>query len=405
MTQKNNKEIRILSLLLLVYLASQSFFNPFGIVSDQLSKALFYGLSAIALLLAYRRIGNLTCPRRPYQCLIFGILVSSIMATIFHDQSYIVSFVAVMPYLLGYLYLYVLEKYKPSEEFVEKTFQVLTLCSLFMYLVNLASFPNMVFGRTKDEYDMSRGFARIGIPMIEIVVTYFLYSINQWLLTRKLKSVFWIVVTAAMIFMSLTRQIIAVSVVLGLLFVMQKAGWLKKIVVLLACVFMIYVVFPQIPMVKTMAELSENQVINNSRDEDIRVTAWKFYTTEFQTNKITPLLGNGVPSFGKSRWGDYVERTTALTVEGGNACFTVDVGWAGFFWYFGGVATLGLLLLIIKGISIPKSKDRLYLSYSLAFIAMTAIASGPILFYSQICSLSLILYMAYASKEDRITHP
>lgn len=405
MTKIRNKERRILSLLILVYLAAHSFFNPFGLVSVQLSKALFYGLSAIAVLLAYRHRGNLSCPKWPYQCLIFGIFIASIMATAYHDQSYKVSFVAIMPYFLGYLYLYVLEKYKPSEEFVEKTFQVLTICSLVMYLVNLASFPNMVFGMTKDEYDMSRGFVRIGMPMIEIVVTYFFYSINQWLLARKRQSVFWIILTAVMIFMSLTRQTIAASAVLGLLFIMQKASWLKKIVVILVCVFMVYVVLPQIPMVKTMMELSEAQAKSNEDDDDIRIQAWRFYTTEFQTNDITPILGNGVPSFGNSRWGDFVDQTTTVKALGGNACFTVDVGWAGFFWYFGGVATLGLLVLILKGIKIPKRVERQYLTYALAFIGLTAAASGPILYYSQVCSLCLILYMAYASKKNSSNHP
>ena len=405
MTKIRNKERRILSLLILVYLAAQGFFNPFGLVSIQLSKALFYGLSAIAVLLAYRHRVNLSFPKRPYQCLIFGIFVASIMATVYHDQSYKVSFVAVMPYLFGYLYLYVLEKYNPSEEFLEKTFQVLTLCSLVMYLVNLATFPNMVFGLTKDEYDMSRGFVRLGMPMIEIVVTYFFYSINQWLLARKRQSVFWIVLTAVMIFMSLTRQVIAVSALLGLLFVMQKASWFKKIVVIIVCVIMVYVVLPQIPMVKSMIALSEAQANSNEDDDDIRIKAWKFYTTEFQTNDITPVLGNGVPSFGNSRWGDYVEQTTTFKSLGGNACLTVDVGWAGFFWYFGGVATFGLLVLILKGIKSPKREDRQYLSYALVFIGLTAAASGPILYNSQVCSLCLILYMAYASKKNGSNHP
>lgn len=405
MIKKRNNEIRILSLLTLVYLAAQSFFNPFDIVSAQLSKALFYGFSAIAVLLAFRQNVKLSCPNRPYQCIIFGIFAASIMATAYHDQSYNVSFVAVLPYLFGYLYLYVLEKFKPSENFIEKIFQVLTLCSLVIYLVNLVSFPNMMFGITKDEYDMSRGFVRIEIPMIEIVVTYFFYSINQWLLSRKRQSMFWIILTSVMIFMSLTRQVIAVSAVLGLLFILQKANWIKKIAVILVGVFIVYVILPKIPMVKTMMELSEAQAKSNKYDEDIRIKAWRFYTTEFQTNDITPILGNGVPSFGNSRWGDYVNQTTAPKVLGGNGCFPVDVGWAGFFWYFGGVATLGLLVLILKGIKTPKRVERQYLSYALAFIGLTAATSGPILFYSQVCSLCLILYMAYASKKNSSYHP
>ena len=402
MKQKKGK--RTLLLAGLVYLSAQGFFNPFGLLSPQLSKALFFAFSIIAILTVFRKKGTCNYPKWSYRCLMIGIFVASIMAMVFHAQSYMVSLVAILPYFLGYSYLYVVGKSKPSVAFIEKAFQVLTVCSLLMYIVNLFSFPNMIFGETKDEYDMSRGFVRIGVPMIEIVVTYFFYSINQWIVTKQRKNIYWILLTAVMIFMSLTRQVIALSAILGMLFIMQKASWFKKISVIAICVFVVYVVLPQIPMVKTMMELSENQAANNRNDEDIRVTAWRFYTTEFQTNQLSPILGNGVPSYGKSRWGNFVEQTTALTVDGGNACFTVDVGWAGFFWYFGGIATLGLLLLLIKGIRTAKYEDKQYLSYSLTFIALTAIASGPILYYSQICSLSLILYMAYASKENRNTH-
>lgn len=396
---------KIVYLLALVYLSAQSFFNPMGVIPASVSKGIFVSLSMLTFLMAYRKKGmNTEYPKGAYRFLIFGILIASIMASAFHSQSYDVSLVAILPYLLGYLFFFILGKYRVDTQLVEKALQLLTICSLGMYLTNLACFPNKIFGDSQEEYDMSRGFARLGVPMIEIVVTYFFYSINQWIIYRKKKDVYWIILTAILIFMSLTRQVIALSAVLGFLFVMQKASWFKKLSVIACCLFVTYFVLPQIPMVKTMIELSEQQSFENKNDEDIRVTAWRFYTSEFQSNELTPFLGNGVPSYGKSKWGNFVEQTTALRVDGGNACFTVDVGWAGFYWYFGGVATLGLILMFWKGIIRKKNIDKQYLSYSLTFIGLTAIASGSILYYSQICSLSLILYMAYASKENRNTH-
>lgn len=398
---KNKK----LYLLVLVYLAAHGFFNPLGIVPDSLSKGIFVVLSLLALFMAFKkRSTKVTYPKMGYRFLMVGIFVSSIMATVFHSQSYSVSLVAVLPYLFGYLYFYVLEKFRIDIDLVEKALRVLTICSLGMYLVNLACFPNMVFGESQDEYDMSRGFVRIGVPMIEIVVACFFFSINQWMIFKKKKNVYWIILTAILIFMSLTRQVIALSAILGFLFVMQKASWFKKLIVIVCCIFVTYFVLPQIPMVKTMIELSEQQSLDNRSDEDIRITAWRFYTTEFQTNGITPYLGNGVPSYGNSKWGNFVEQTTALRNDGGNACFTVDVGWAGFFWYFGGVATFCLILMFWKGIIRKKEINKQYLSYSLAFVAISAVASGPILFYSQICSLSLLFYLAYA-KENSNPHP
>lgn len=403
MLSEKNKYI----LVVLIYLSAQNFFNPFGMVSPQVGKSLFYIFSLIGLYFAFKskvKLNRIKYPRKAYKLLIFSICISVGMGSLFHEQSFMVSLIATLPYLLAYLFFFILMKLQVDKVLIEKTLKILVVCSLVMYLANLAVFPNKMFGESQEEYDMSRGFARLGVPMIEIVVTYFFYLINKWLIFRKKKDVYWIILTAILIFMSLTRQIIALSAVLGFLFVMQKASWFKKLSVIACCLFVTYFVLPQIPMVKTMIELSEQQSLENKNDEDIRVTAWRFYTSEFQTNEITPFLGNGVPSFGKSKWGNFVEQTTALRSEGGNACFTVDVGWAGFYWYFGGIATFGLFLMFWKGIIRKKNTDKLYLSYSLPFVAISAVASGPILFYSQICSVSLLFYLVYA-KENSSTHP
>lgn len=386
-------------LVSLIYLSAQGFFNPFGIIAPQTSKFLFYLISVLSLGYAIRKRTVDYYPKVALSFVIFGILGSSVMASLYHEQSYVISVVAILPFFFAYLFFYVLMKLKPPIDFIEHLFKWLTIASLVMYTVNLISFPNVVFGETKEEYDMSRGFARMGVPMIEIVVIYFFYNINICVNTRKKSSFLWIFVTLFMIFMSLTRQIILMSIVLGVLLLMHNMHWLKKILIIVSCILMACVVLPKIPIIKTMIDLSEEQIMDNRRHEDIRVTAWKFYTTEFQTNKLSPLFGNGVPSFGNSRWGNYVEQTTSVRSEGGNACFTVDVGWAGFYWYFGIIATIGLLFLIIKALAMRKASDMLYLSYSLAFILITSIASGPILFHGQICGISLLLYLSYAKKD------
>lgn len=198
---------KILFLLALVYLSAQSFFNPMGVIPASVSKGIFVSLSTLAILMAYRKKGmNILYPKVAYRFLIFGILIASIMASACHSQSYNVSLVAILPYLLGYLFFYVFGKYRVDTELIEKALRLLTICSLCMYLINLACFPNKIFGESQEEYDMSRGFVRLGVPMIEIVVTYFFYSINQWMIYRKKKYVYWIILTAILIFMSLTDR-------------------------------------------------------------------------------------------------------------------------------------------------------------------------------------------------------
>lgn len=389
-------------LIVLIYLSAQNFFNPFGMVSPQVSKALFYVFSLIGLYFAFKskvKLNRIKYPRQAYKLLLAGICVSTAMGSLFHEQSFMVSIITTLPYFFAYLFFFILMKLQVDKTLIEKSLKILVVCSLVMYLANLAVFPNKIFGESQDEYDMSRGFARLGVPMLEIVVIYLLYSINEWMITKKRKWLFWIGITMVLIVMSLTRQVILFSLVFGLLFVLKRARMSVRVGVVLMVVTFYYLVLPQIPIYKTMMELSEEQAENNKYEkEDVRITAWRFYTTEYQTNSVTPLLGNGIPSEGNSVWGIKHQKTIYYDY-GGNGCFTVDVGWAGFYWYFGLFATLALIILMVKAVIRKKPAKGSYMSYGILFFLITSIASGPILFNQQIVSLCLILYLIYGNNK------
>lgn len=394
MLKEKNKYI----IIVLIYLSAQNFFNPFGIVPPQIGKALFYIFSLIGLYFAFKsrvKLKRIKYPRQTYKLLIIGICVSIAMGSLFHDQSFMVTMIATLPCLFAYLFFFILMKLQVNKALIEKSLKILVVCSLVMYLANLAVFPNKIFGGSQDEYDMSRGFARLGVPMIEIVVIYLFYSINEWMITRRRKWLFWMGISMVLIVLSLTRQIILFSLVFGMLFVLKHARMSIKVGVVLLTVIFCYFVLPQIPMYKTMMELSEEQAEKNKYEkEDIRITAWRFYTTEYQTNFVTPFLGNGTPSEGNSAWG--IKHMKTIYYEyGGNGCFTPDVGWAGFYWFFGLFATLALLNLLVKAFIRKKPDKKSYMSYGILFFLITSITSGPILFYSQIVSLCLILYLIY----------
>lgn len=389
-------------LIVLIYLSAQNFFNPLGMVSPQVGKALFYIFSLVGLYFAFKskvKLNRIKYPRQTYKLLIIGICISIAMGSLFHEQSFMVSMIATLPYLFAYLFFFILMKLQVDKALIEKTLMILVVCSLGMYLANLAVFPNKIFGVSQEEYDMSRGFARLGVPMIEIVVLFLFYSINKWLVTGRRKWLCWIGITAVLIVMSLTRQIILISFVFGLWFVQKRARMGLKVGVVLLSITLYYMVLPKIPMFKTMMELSKEQAEENKYNkEDIRITAWKFYTTGYQSNTITPYLGNGIPSIGNSVWGNKFEKTVSY-VYSGNGCFYVDVGWAGFFWLFGGLATYSLLSLLLLSYKKRKDIEQEYINYWLLFIIISSITSAPIIFANQIVGLCLVFYLIYGNKK------
>ncbi len=388
-------------LYILIVLSSLTFYNPFGIIQPQYGKLLFYSICMISLIYAYKNginIRKVKYPKVAYIILISGIIFSSFMALFFHEQSFMTSFIAIIPYLLGYLVFYILIKFNLPKEKIEKAIWTFCFIGMAIYIINMLTFPNITFGETKDEYDTSRGILRLNIFSLELIVLLFFYSINQWMITKKKKYIWLIFLTAVFIVLSVTRQYILLSSILGVCFILKKASLSKKIITLVLCFFVYFEVLPQIPMYRTMVELSEEQAERNKTEkEDIRITAWKFYTYEYQKNKFTAIFGNGVPSIGNSEWGDEFQKTIYFEY-GGNGCFTSDVGWAGFYWNYGLFATIGLISLLLKAIFYRKQKNEEYLTYWCIFIFITSITSGPIIISKQIISIMTVLYIIFRNR-------
>ena len=136
--------------------------------------------------------------------------------------------------------LYILMKYSPNIDVLFKFIKILVICSAFVFLANLLAFPNTVFGEGKEEFDMSRGFVRLGVSMIELVVFYMFYSISQYQSSKKKKWIFGSILTGVLVVFSLTRQVILLAFAFSFLIILQKANiWKKVLVVWNICNFRI----------------------------------------------------------------------------------------------------------------------------------------------------------------------
>ena len=381
-------------------LSSVSFFNPFNIISPFIQKLLIYIIFSFAILysLIYGNKISVSYPRKSYIVLITGIFVSMFMASMFHSQDIGTSLIATLPFILGFLSFYVLMRLNIPKSSIERLIWKFCLIGMLIYIVNIATFPNMIFVEHKDEYDFSRGSLRIGIVFLDFIILFFFYSINQWLVYKKKKYVFLMILTGTYILLSLTRQVIFLSFFLAIIFLFSRFSVLKKFFLIIVCILLFVYILPHVPLYKTLTEMTKDE-ITESRvgEENIRIQAWRFYTYQNQTNILTPFLGNGIPSMGRSEWGNQFKATISKE-QGGNACYAADVGWAGFFWYFGLFATLSLLSLLFHAILKPQKNDKKYLSYWCIYIVLTSVSSAPIIYFYQIFSIMIVLYLIYGKE-------
>lgn len=386
---------RIYILTILSVWASLSFFNPFNVLPGKTSKFIYYALTLSIFFVAYKDKTFLEKGvfLKIYAVLMIGICFSTIMATLFQNQNFLITLQATLPFILGYLLFFITLKLSIPLQRIEKAMLVLGFFSMFVFATNFITAPHYVFGTETDNLDVSRGITRVRIPMSYIFFTFF-YGINKWLTTQNWKWLYTIIISLLFIILSVTRQDIILSAVLGVLFLLKKIQWPRKIAVVLFTFLFIQFALPQIPLYNHLQQLTKEQRMNNEEEDDIRIRAYHFYTMELQVNKLTPYLGNGVPSFGNSPWGNYIEKITNI-----NRCFAADIGWGGFYYHFGLITTLALAFLFVIGIFVKKKKEYEYTSYILIMIALKAFISGPILYNREIVFLMLIFYIVYTQKQ------
>ena len=275
-----------------------------------------------------------------------------------------------------------------------KIYAIVCLLSSIVYFTNLITFPNPVFGGEIDE-DLSRGMQRIPVKFLEVFVLLLLYSINSWLIEKKKKWIYYIVILSVMIILSVTRQVILYAGVLSVIFIFKDISYFKKFLLCASIVIVVVYVLPMIPIYNEMVELSEMQAAENEDEDNIRIQAWRYYTDENQTNNVTRLFGNGVPSLGNSMWGQMFDSETE-----DNGCYYADVSWAGFYYLFGIFSTCALLILLIKAMMKKKKANKRYLTYWFAFMILYGIAAGPFVYFYQIFNLMIGLYLVYTPDED-----
>ena len=390
-------------ILLFTLLSVVYFFNPLQMVSEAVGKSMFF-LMCIISVFAYARdcvsLRDVQYPRVSYLLLMLLMFTSTIVASAFHDQTWLETLYPTMPFIISYGYFFFLMRSGITEREVIRIILMLCAMATCVYLVNIYTFPNTLFGSLVDEEDLSRGYLRLPVPFIHFFVLLFLYSINALIVAAPKKKFWYLVVgvSAFMIIASLTRQVMGLAFGLGLIFVLERVSFVKKMLTIGVAAVIVFGVIPQTKMYKSMVELAEEteKMNNTNRQEDTRIQAAKYFVMDGQTNDVTPVIGNGQPNTGTSPWGKVFLNETEYKLM-----FIHDVGWCGFFYLFGGVAVLLLLYIFFSAYRRPKSPNEKYQNYFMVYLVLVSIASAPILILPEIMVIVVGWYLAFMPDELR----
>lgn len=386
----------------LVFLSSVGFLNPKGVLSDQMVRAGFYGLSVLAMMVAFasgRKLRGVDYPRIPYWTIIVSIVFSAFMASAFHPQGLKVSLMVALSPLMSYLFFWTLMKLDVPEKDVLRFLLVCCLIAVPVYFLNVLTWPNYLFGKSAEQsmesLNLTRGIIRVPIFFFNFMVVFIFLGIDKCLKRWNWKWAVLVVLFSMMVVLSVTRQYILITAVLSFIFVFTNVNLAKKIILIIVALGMGTVALKS-TIGKALTEVSEDQAEDNEvEDEDIRVYDYRYFGNEAQTNMFTRIFGNGAPSFGNSPWGNQMDSEWDTT-----GTFYVDVGWVGFYWLYGALATLALLCLFVMSAIVAYRSKRRYLTYAMIYIIFVSIASGPIIYQNQIIEIMIMLYLVYGIKNN-----
>ena len=339
-----------------------------------------------------------------------GIIIITILsifsAYLFWNQSIVLGYRAIAAglTLIFYFYLY---KRRPSIQSIETYIFVFGILYCVLWLYAMSKFPEPVFGFNEDgevKEDLSRGMIRINfIGRISLIFAYFL-SLNR-AYTQK-KKIYFVFATVFFIFiiMQVTRQLIIWSALVTIIYIFRKN---RKLliggIVIFAFLFSFgkTIKFGQDSVIGTMITMTEEQMESSQHgDEDIRVTEYRYFFTEWSRNIITDVIGNGMPH-GNSAYGKYY---TQLQEQ--QKLFLSDVGYGQIFVITGWIGLFLYIVLFIKCCLIRMPEELMYTKMFMIFLLFANIAAS---WYAQAdCQIamciSIYLMSVYAIPNVKKNH-
>ncbi|WP_147294324.1 hypothetical protein [Pontibacter diazotrophicus] len=313
------------------------------------------------------------------------------MANISWEQNFKDSLIETTPYLLWMLFFYLLYIRIPIR-ILENIIIIYGILYIVLYFIQLSNSHNVLFGKPisgGDEFTEQRGMTRIIFPGGGIFILSIFIALNK--LTTKVKNLwFWLLITCLGLLipiLQVTRQFIAGIMLIYLYHFTQSISLFKKtFLLLLFGGIVITASYVEHPILQGLIETQERDA--NLGENYIRVLAGNYFMTDFSPNTLSKIFGNGVPNWGISDYGIFVE---ILAHE--QEYYLSDVGIIAVYAMFGIISILGYIIIWIKSFTIPLPKEYYYLKYYLWFLLFTSFTWFTVYHYHYMISTVFVLYI------------
>lgn len=310
---------------------------------------------------------------RLFKWLIISNVVAMFSAWVFWGQDLSLSWRSMAPYFCVMLFFYFV-KVKPRYDLLKKIILILGGVYCIFWLYAMSRFPEVTFGITADDSmsdNLTRGIYRINFTGEIFIIPSFFMALNN-IYTEKNNKKLWFLLTVTFyifIILQVTRQLILWTSVIAIIYIFFKN---KKLSIFVGSVFIIIYGLFSSSIIKlsddtvlgALVNLSEHQM-NNSyvNEEDVRITEYRYFFTDYSKNFITDMVGNGMPH-DESLYGKRY-----LELKDSQGLYLSDVGYPSMYVTNGLIGLLIYVSLFIRMsiVGLPNDKMwlRMYMIYML----------------------------------------
>jgi hypothetical protein len=296
-----------------------------------------------------------------------SIVFSILMAYVSWGQglSYAVS---VVPYSLWFVFFYLLHKEYPIES-IEKIVLIYGILYIILYIFQFINSDAVYFG-FRETFKEDRGIIRIDFPGGGIFfLSYFICLIKSSTASRG-RPIFllFVLVGVAVTVLQVTRQSIALILIISLFHFIRKASIPRKIAILASFSALLFYFFTaDNPISQGLIE-KQNETLSEG-DEYIRILAADYFISDFSPNAISRIFGNGFPN-NTSEYGKYT-----IHLADSYGFYLSDLGLIGFYVLFGLAPLIAYLIIFIKSFTIKVPEQYYYIKYYMFFILGTCLTS------------------------------
>lgn len=318
------------------------------------------------------------------------ILFSIFPAFFIEDQSISTSIMTTIGFVFVMLNYEILRRLNISPYIVERILLIFSFIYLGVVVINIFTFPNMMFGN--GEMDFERGGIRIRSNLLMFGVFSYFYFLYEFFKANKLKYLIFSIIMFIAVATSLFRVYILLMLGLAAILFFKNISLHKGISIIIPLLLIVFFVIPKTEIYNNLVEVSKTQKeVSDNTKEDVRLQAYRYFVIESQSGIESILFGHGVASLGHSDYGKREELRQEST-----GIYQTDAGWAGCFHDYGIFAVLSFAYLLFLGIFKKKNKSTGYLFYFYVLCFFVNFAHGilqsPIMLYVLVLSFYILNY-------------